>query len=359
MRITELGTSQRDAWARCPALHYHQYMMGTRGWGITPYAEPLALLFGQTGHVGLETWYTSIRAGVDPLAAVAASVTAMREKVTAIQKQWAERGDGESAPTLIDGDEGDLIIAEAFMAGYANYFKDDAKFRIVAVEWSFNIDAASFYEPALGLVKPPLPLSEMPPTRGTIDLVIETDKGFVLVDHKFHKSIVTDLETGSSFWPQAITYSRAVELTFGPVAGFVYNQIRKPSGLKPKTIGGELESQDAFLERLRAEYILYPDYFERYNGGRKRGYFLRSPVLPVSTAPKRFLAECLYRDGLMCATYALLPDRVDFNAPPPTIPRNHAECSRWGRACPYVNLCTWGYNPATLREFAEREEAHK
>jgi len=344
MKIAEIGTSQRTCWQLCRAKHYHAFVMGRGGSGIAPLAEPLAPLFGRCGHYALQVWYWHLANGAHPEEACGMASEAVRKFV---QEQRAEmaKAFGGRPPSYIDGDGSELTLVESFLNGYASYYADDRHLDIISIEWSFTIPAEIFYDDPSA--------RDLPSCRGTIDLVFDTPDGPVIMDHKFNQYLETDLTSRASFWPQAINYARAAEVSFGKVAGFILNQIRKPTSLRP-TNG---ESFDDFLSRIRSEYVSYPDYNGDYP--RKRGYFLRSGILPILEGgrARRYLEEQKHLDREIVEAYAGM-EAPAVGEPPPHIRRNWDACHRWGAHCEYLDLCEYGYNPATLAAFQEREEVH-
>lgn len=364
MRINEIGQSQRQAWDRCPAYHYHAYMMGDRGWGITRPLEPLAQLFGRAGHLGLQTWYSMLRTGNDPIQSIEPSIAAMQGFIKETREKLSE-GDWNALNDMEERGAVSLCMVESFMDGYASFYGEkDKALDIAALEWSFSLSPQQFYgEKVLDYVsKLGYRVDDLPFVRGTVDLAYRTKEGLIVMDHKFERFVGGDLTIGLPYWVQPITYCRAISQVMGEkVVGYQHNQIRKASGLKPRNTKDYTESYEEFLARIRAEYIEFPDYAAEYrSGGRaKKGYFIRSGILPIPDAPTRFLLEMAIEDARRVAIYRPLPDTVGWQEPPPTICRRHASCEMYGETCPYAMLCSYGYNPATFEGFVERSEPHK
>lgn len=364
MKITEIGQSQRQSWDRCPAYHYHSYHMGDRGWGIIKPTEPLAQLFGRAGHAGLQTWYSLLRTGNDPFESVEPALKTMQDFVADVRERVSD-GDWQRLNDMEESGAASLCMVESFIDGYANHYgRADSQLKIEAVEWSFSLPASEFYGPKVldYVSKLGYSVDDLPFIRGTVDLIIRTPDGLLIMDHKFERFVGGDLTIGLPFWVQPITYCRAVSQVFGcPVVGYMHNQIRKPSGLKPCKTKEGVESYDDFLTRIRAEYIEFPDYRTEYkSGGRpKKGYFIRSDLIPIPDAPTKFLLEMAIEDARRSAIYRPLPDPIGWREPPPTICRRHSSCQMYGEVCPYMPLCSFGYNPATFEMYVERDEPHK
>ena len=360
MRLSELGVSQRESWERCLAYHYYSYLAGENGIGIVPVSYPYALLWGGIGHKGLAEWYSQLRVGTSPEDAVASAKQVLVDEKNTLMDKWKE--------SEKDLDEKELhvqksfVLLDSFIDGYAKFYEDDKKFNIVAVEWEFNIPAESFYPSEIIDSVTKLYGVELPNVRGTVDFVAEGRDGvWVVMDHKFNSMIETDLEPCMTFWKQPTIYARAVHLLWGARdVVYVHNQIRKPSGnLAPRMEKGRQESADEFLERIRDDYLLYPDYLDDLYPRGKKGYFYRASPLAISFDSKRFLAELACQDSEMVVSAGRLPERVGWKPPPPFLPRRHSACKKWGgKPCEYHMLCTFGHNPVTVSHYVEREEPH-
>jgi len=276
----------------------------------------------------------------------------------------------ESLPESFDENSSDLPGVMGFVEGYASFYQNDARdWEVLSTEWDFAIPADLFYPPALYSYVFPTNSTHPPYVlRGTVDLIVrcrnESSEQFgqlMVVDHKFKNRLDTSLEHRIPYWMQPRTYCRAVEISFNePCRWYVHNQIRKPQGLRPRAVSySTVESAAEFIERVREEYLAYPDYTVSYPKG-KRGYFLRSDPLEVDPDEPRWLLEMLFLDKRICDARSRIPPAPGFAEPPPWCTRYSPSfaCERWNQPCVYSALCSWGHTPATLAEFVEREDPH-
>lgn len=346
MKLTELGVSQRECYEICPALWYYQHILGTRHWGVVPRTTSLALDWGRIGHLALQAWYESLKAGATPEEATHQAKTAARSQVPS--------------------ESNDLALVESFVDGYSSWYASDPnRWDILATEWGFCLPAQQFYgEEIAGSASGAFSVDELPMTRGTVDLIVRDRQSgaYLVVDHKFHKTIDVQLDIKIDWWYQPQIYTRAFNLIWqpdGPVY-YLHNQIRKPAdGLKPKKQrDGQLESIDDFLERLRLEYITYPDFTEEYPNNKK-GYFHRSEPLAIEAKPQLLLEMALLDAEMTSVANTIQPDKP-WGPKPVWIRRRSSKisCQKYGRICDYAPLCAYGISPATLEPFEERSEVH-
>lgn len=357
MKLMEIGVSQRETYQLCQRKWAISQLMGSKGWGLIPARASVAQDFGTIGHVGLQTWYANLMRRISPEDAVKPAKLAMDEFRRDLIKRWNVEL-GISADETASA-EAELSIVDSFIDGYSKFYREDSLWEIVDIEKNFSIPGWDYY-PKEAIDKY-VPLGfDLPNVRGTVDLIVRTDRGLIVIDHKFHKFIDTDLQEIMSFWKQPKVYCRAVELIYGePVVGYIHNQIRKPNGLKPRLDKktGTYESAEEFAQRLANEYLDFPSYFEEYPD-RKKGYFARSDLIEVDTADQRFLPEmlCLDVEMKIRAENVVSPTAE----PPPMIARSSPKnaCNKFGETCPYMDLCKFGHSPATIGLFVERLEPH-
>lgn len=364
MKLVELGVTQRNDWERCPCYHYHAYMMGELRQGLVLGRDALPLIWGTIGHAGLSAWYNDLRFGSSIDKATANAEQTMINLREAIVGEWFDE-QGVSRDHADDQDARALKLVSSFVKGYADYFSADANWDITVIEKEFSIPAGIFYPTEIleqtcldwGLEK-----EDFPNVRGTIDLCVQTEHGILVVDHKFLKYIVRDLEVGLAFWKQPNVYCRAAELLFGNVRGYVHNQIRKPTGLKRRASLKTFESEEEFLTRLYDEYLSYPDYYETYPSNKK-GYFARSDPLSAFHNSEKFLTGLCNLDAEIITAYKRIPEPEEgqqLGPPPPHFTRRDptVACNKYGKVCDYINLCSFGYTPATMEIFIDRHEPH-
>lgn len=350
----EIGVTQRESFEQCPAYWYYAHVCGEHGWGIVPVTTRVALDWGKAGHAALQVLYGNLALGKPFSESIASAQDAIRDKL----------------PPTFDENSSDLPGALGFVEGYASFYQDDGReWEVIATEWDFAIPATLFYPPALyAQVFPTNGNSTPHVVRGTVDLIArcrnESSEHFgqlMVVDHKCKNRLDTTLEHRMTYWMQPRTYCRAVELTLNePCRWYVHNQIRKPQGLRPKLATYRtVESAAEFIDRIRQEYLSYPDYTVDYPKG-KRGYFLRSVPLEVNPDEPRWLLEMLYLDKRIYDARAALPAAPGYIEPPPWCTRHSPSfaCERWNQACTYSPLCSWGHSPATLADYIEREDPH-
>ena len=347
MKLVELGVSQRESFERCRRHWFHSQMMGNENRGIEPQSESLALMFGTLGHTGCRVIYEDIRNGVfNPEHTRDRAISAVREQRN--QKYPNEVPEG-------------LAMVEAFVEGYVRFYKDDSEFDVLAIEQEFSIIPSDFYPPEIiDRACEYHGVNQLPILRGTIDLVLDTPTGLIVMDHKFHKYLETDMVDMIGWWKQPKVYTRAAGVHWKrPVRGYIHNQIRKPFGLKPKKINGDMESAGQFMERISQEYVNYPDYAQNY--GSKKGYFFRSHPIPGEFNDPVWLNEMAFLDAQMVRTAADIPNEPNWGEAPPSVPRVSptVACKKYGGWCEFMPLCSHGYSPATLELYREKGEHHR
>lgn len=347
MQLVELGVSQRESFERCPRHWYHSQMMGEDNRGLEPLRDSIPLMFGTLGHTGLRVVYEDIRnKQFDPEGTKDRATNAVREQRAQMFPEEVPEG---------------LTMVEAFVAGYLKFYENDSQFDVLAIEHEFSIIPEDFY-PAEVIDRACKyhGVDRLPSLRGTIDLVIDTPTGLIIVDHKFHKVMELDMVDMLGWWKQPKVYTRAAGIHWKrPVRGYIHNQVRKPTGLSPKKIKGVMESAEDFNHRLSQEYIEYPDYVTNY--GAKKGYFYRTDPLPASFNDPEWLEEMAFLDAKITRSAQDVPEGPTWGSAPASIPRVSptVSCKKYGGWCEFMSLCCHGYTPATLDGFRERREHHR
>lgn len=285
-----LTNSEMSTRRRCPREHHIAYELGYR-----PREDADALRFGTAVHKGLEAWWLGL--GLD--AAIAAAIEASVDPYEAAKLRVLLRG------------------YDARWSGECH--------AVAGVEVEFR---APFINPETGAASRTFLLG------GKIDVLLE--RGFVE-----HKTTSEEIGLGSTYWrrllldPQVSTYYAGAKALGREVDHCLYDVIRKPS-LKPLratpeesrkyTKDGRLyanqraedETPEEYEARLTEEVAADPDR-----------YYQRGQVVRLESEEHEArldawqLARAIRESELQGAH-----------------PRNPDACMRYGRVCPYFDVCS-------------------
>jgi hypothetical protein len=298
-----MTSSRAKDYRACPRLHQIQYELGFR-----PLSEADVLRFGTLFHKGLEAWWRAWLAGLP-------------------QEQWLTLA---LAAMAGESDPFDRVRAEELMRGYHFRWKDE-RYEVVAVEQEFETELRN---PATGVASRTWRLA------GKIDVTVrEADSGRALTVE--HKTSSEDISPGSEYWRrlrmdgQVSTYYAGAQSLGLDVEGCLYDVVGKPK-LRPYKATPEAsrkykadgtlyanqraddETSEEFRERLRADIAENP-----------AAYFQRGEVVRLESEMEEAMFD-LWQLGQQIRE-AELAKRA---------PRNPDSCVRYGRTCPYFDVCS-------------------
>lgn len=314
-----LMTESRMRAARaCQRLHHLQYDLGYR-----PVTEEDVLRFGTLVHRGLETWWIAKKDGSEPLAAALAAIQ------------------GEADPY-------DLVRAEALLTAYHLRWVDEP-YEVIAVEAQFE---TSLVNPATGAASKTWRLG------GKIDVILrDLRDGRTLIME--HKTSSEDISPGSAYWArlrmdgQVSTYFRGAEALGHQVAGCVYDVLGKPA-LRPYKATA-LEDR-----KYKKDGTLYAN--QRTEDEAPEEFRVRL-MEAIAAEPNRYLArgevvrlESELQEALF-DTWQLGVQLRDAKAAE-RYPRNPDACVRYGRTCPFFDVCSGAASLEDASRFRRLEQVH-
>lgn len=310
-----LTASRLRAARACQRLHSYQYEQGYR-----PVEDADFLRFGTLVHLGLEAWWKS---DGDRLA----------DALAAVQ--------GEADPF-------DRVRAEELLRGY-HFRWIDEPLEVLAVEVEFLTDLRN---PATGAPSRTWKLA------GKIDVIVR-DLRDGLVRNVEHKTSAEDIRQGSEYWRRlrmdgqvSIYYVGAASLGHD-VAGCLYDVLGKP-GIRP------LKATPVEARKFKKDGTLYanqrladetPEEFRARLvediASDPNAYFQRGDVVRLESEMSEALFD-IWQLGQQIRE-AELADRA---------PRNPDACVRYGRTCPYFDVCTGAASLDDTTRFTRRADVH-
>lgn len=302
MSVAILTASRLGAARACQRLHHYRYELGYR-----PLEDAHALRFGQLVHRGLEAWWT------------------------------AEAGERlEAAHALLRGEEADpfeRVRAEELLRGYDVRWGGEA-YELLAAEVPFE---AALRNPLTGHVSRTWRLA------GKVDAVVRDvrDGRVLLVEHKTSSE---DISPGSLYWRRlrldgqvSVYYEGAAALGYD-VQGCIYDVLGKPQlrPYKPSKQRPAAETPEEFRARVNEELASNP-----------LRYYERAEVVRLESE----MTEALWDVWQLAQQIreAQLAERA---------PRNPDACMRWGRVCPYFDVCTGAADLTDESRFARSDNVH-
>jgi hypothetical protein len=311
-----LTTSRGKDYRACPRLHHIQYDLGFR-----PIVEAEVLRFGTLMHRGLEAWWKAKQLGSDALAAA----------LEAIRKDAA--------------DPYELVRAEVMMIAYdARWGAEELD--VLAVEVQFE---TALINPATGAASRNWRLA------GKIDVVVRDRRtGQVLIVE--HKTSAEDISPGSDYTKRlrldgqiSVYYAGARSLGHD-VAGCIYDILGKPSQkpLKATPVESRKYTKDGRLYANQRDQDETPEEFRarlvEVISASPDEYFQRAEVV-------RLEAE-LEESGFELWQLAQQIREAELAQ---RFPRNPDSCVRYGRTCPYFDVCTGAASLEDGTRFKRRE----
>lgn len=300
-----ISNSLTKDWRACRRKFYFHYiaLLDTKKLSIP-------FFVGSHFHKGMEAFY----AGEDPDEFVPRIVKSMRDKAS-------------KAVFLTPEDEQKLMIQEAIVAGMlrgyaAHYKKDLKKWKVFAAEKEFSVP---IIEGRIEYV-------------GQIDLVVEYDGRLWLVEHKTAGRLDRNYVERLALDTQITGYSIGAKHVFKEnIAGIIYNVAKKPQIRQRKD-----ETPDEFAQRIEEDYLARPEF-----------YFYREELLRDKSTIGEYKAEIAeVAADIEDVVAATQKDPVKAM---PRYYRNTDHCTARGQ-CPYMAICTKGWNEDTQRLYNVREK---
>jgi hypothetical protein len=300
----ELFTNSRGKDFRaCPRLHHIRYNLG-----VGPVVEADVVRFGSLWHTGTEAWWKAIGDGLPNTAWLDHALNALCAAAT---------------------DPLDLVRAEELMVGYHLRWWNEG-YEPLAVEVEFRCDLKN---PRTGASSRTFDLA------GKIDGIIRDRAGRVLLTER--KTSSEDIGVGSEYWrrltldPQVSTYFVGARSLGYDVTACLYDVVAKPrlqpfqatplESRKYRKDGGLYAGQretgetlDEYRDRLRGHIADNPDRYYQ------RGEVVRLADQEEEAAYDAWQTARLIREAASTGHHIRNPDA----------------CSRFGRVCPFFDVCT-------------------
>lgn len=332
VHLALLTASAKKSYRACPRLYQLRYVRR-----LESVRSDEALRFGSLIHAGLEAlwrWWM-VRGGLggspeEQAQAVEHALEYMRSQATE------------------DTDAFELARAEELLVAYAARWGEEP-FDVLAVEVEFS---APLRNPETGAP------SRTFRSAGKIDVIVRDRRtGRVLVVE--HKTSSEDVSPGAEYWVrlrmdgQVSDYYAGAEALGYDVAGLLYDVLSKP-GQKPLKAtpvesrkykaGGQLyanqrdrdETPDEFRERVRAAILADP-----------AGYFARAEVPRLEAERQEHALDTWQLAG-----------QIREAARTGCWPRNPDACTRWGRSCAFLAVCSGETSIDDPTRYRTREVAH-
>jgi hypothetical protein len=299
VRLPLLTNSQQKTYRRCAREHFYAYVLGYRS-----AHEVEALHYGDLVHMGLEAWWS-------------ASIDALESALPAMR------------PHAVD--EYELARAEIMLRGYdVMWCVEREHYEVLAVEHEFR---APLINPETGAQSRTFELG------GKLDVIVrDTRDGLVkLIEHK---TTSDDIGAGSDYWlalqldSQISTYFAGARAVGFDIAECIYDVLGKPS-LRPYkatppesrkyTKEGRLYANQREHDETAQEYKLrlaehVADNPRRYY---QRGTVVRLEQEEVDAAHDAWQTAQAIKDALRLNRW----------------PRNADACRRFGKRCPFFDVC--------------------
>jgi hypothetical protein len=315
-----LTASRLRAARACQRLHYFEYEVGVR---VLNEAETLR--FGTLIHKGLEAWWKDD--GSDRLGA---ALRALAE---------------------CESDPFELVKAQELIRGYHLRWQYEP-YKVLGVELEFVTELRN---PTTGGVSRTWRLA------GKLDVLVQhlvTKEVFVIE----HKTTSEDITAGSEYWKrlrmdgQVSCYFLGGASLGWPIAGCIYDVIGKPA-LRPSQVpeldaDGVKQVLDGSGQRVRTK----DGKKWRETGDAAQGYTLKTRhetveefrervVEAIASAPDRYYqrGEVVRLEAEMGeALFDIwqLGQQIREGQLAKRHPRNPDACVRYGRTCPYFDVCT-------------------
>lgn len=292
-------------WRTCRRKFFFHYMARLDAKRIS-----IPFLVGSSFHSGVEAFYD----GRPPEDFVPEIIKAMREKVS-------------KAVFLTPEDEQKLMMQESIVTGmlrgYAHTYASDLKrWKIAHTEHEFQIP---IIENRMSYV-------------GQIDLVIRQKDGRLwIVEHKTAGRIDRNYVERLALDTQVTGYAIGARHSMNePIAGIIYNVAKKPQIRQRKD-----ESPEQFATRVENDYLARPEF-----------YFYREELLRDVSATVEYKKEV----AEIAADLEQVITRTKNEGAQRALPqyyRNTDACTAKG-PCPYLPICTRGWNEDTQRLYKVR-----
>lgn len=282
-----LTKSRVQSYRACPRLHKLRYEEGYR-----PVREAEVLRFGSLFHGALEPWWLAAAEGAD----------------------GPERFEAARSALVGEADPYDRAKAEALLYGYTVQWAT-YPCTVLGVEVEFRCPVLN---PSTGAASRTWGLG------GKIDALIRDADGRVLIVE--HKTSSEDISVASSYWRrlrmdgQISAYYQGARALGHDVWGCLYDVIRKPGEkpLKANTRRAVDETPDEY--RMRIVKAIDED---------PARYFQRGEVVRLESDMEEHSFDLWQtarsiRESELAARW----------------PRNPDACTRWGRECEFLSVCT-------------------
>lgn len=311
-------TNSRLKTARaCQREHQYRYELG-----YVPTVEAAALRFGTLIHLGLEAWW----------------LAPPEERLEAALGKLARA----------EADPFDRVRAEVMLGGYHFRWRDEP-YEVLAVEAQFD---TPLINPGTGAPSRTWRLS------GKLDVILRDLRDGQKRSME-HKTSSEDVTPGSVYWKrlrmdgQISVYFDGAKSLGHEVAGCVYDVLAKPAirPLKATPVGSRKYKANGEIYANQREQDETPEEFRirlvETITADPAGHYQRGEVVRLENE----IEEARY-DTWQIAQQIQEALRME------RYPRNPDACVRYGRTCPYFDVCTGGAALEDEALFARLENVH-
>lgn len=345
MRSNLLTASRLKVARSCKREHRIKYELGYR-----PVVDADELFFGALIHLALEAWWKAVQAALVP-------------------DEWLNHA--LSALANVKCDAFDRARAEVMVMGYhARWESEAASYEVLGVEAQFEADVVN---PDTGHSSKTWRLG------GKIDVVVR-DRRDGLVRFIEHKTSSEDVSPGSSYWRKlrmdgqvSVYFDGVSALGFDECVGCIYDVLGKP-GQRPSNVALTDEHGNKIVLDKSGERVRTGQGKWRQTGDTAQGYVLQTRletpaeykarlVEAITEAPDRYFS----RGEVVRLEQDLKDARFDIwsmgkelreNELAGRAQRNPDACERFGRMCPYFDVCTGAASLDDQRLFRKSDEVH-
>jgi PD-(D/E)XK nuclease superfamily len=299
-----ISNSLAKEWKTCRRKFFFNYLAL-----LTPKKTSIPFFVGRYYHKGMEAFYKN----EDPDDFIPTIIKDMDKKANEAVFLTPE----ESDKLMIQS-----AIVEGMLRGYVSHFaKDNKRWKVIAAEKEFSV-----------------PITDDIAYVGQIDLIVKFEGDLFIVEHKtagrLDKNYVDRLALDTQITGYMIG---AKHLLKEPIKGVFYNAAKKPQIRQKKD-----ETKVDFANRIVGDYNERPDF-----------YFFRESLYRDMGAVKEYKAEI----SELAADIKEHIEHVRKVGPEKGIFRFYRTteaCTSRG-PCPYLNICTKGWNRDIAQMYQVRE----
>lgn len=344
MKSNLLTASRLKSARSCKREHRIKYELGYR-----PVVDSEDLFFGALLHLALEAWWLAVKAGIWEADGLNLALAAMR---------------------AVKCNAFDLARAEAMMMGYdARWSAEAAFFEVLGVEERFETEVVN---PDTGHPSKTWRLG------GKLDVRVK-DKRDGKVKFIEHKTSSEDVSLGSTYWRklrmdgQISVYFDGCIALGTPAEACIYDVLGKP-GQRPAQVPVLDEHKNKIVRNAQGERVKTGQGKWRQTGDKEQGFVLETRDetpdeyrLRIGEAIVADVNRYYSRGEVVRLEQELHDARFDIwsmgkelreNELAGRAQRNPDACERFGKLCPFFDVCTGAASLDDARLFRRVDEVH-